>query len=180
MNNYLNTKYPNISIPKVILVVVISLYMFYYLATLYDWHFIDNINLIFHEAGHTIFSFFGEFINILGGTIMQILIPIIFSLYFARSEDYFSASLLLFWLSQNFFNVSVYAGDAAKMQLPLLGGDNVIHDWNYILSTSGLLGHTTLVASYLYSIGIIILIVAIVLSLKFSTKESSSLISKIS
>ena len=30
---------------------------------------LSGVDLIFHEAGHIIFSFLGEFIHILGGTI---------------------------------------------------------------------------------------------------------------
>lgn len=170
--DYINKiKNSNISLTKAFLVVIISLYMFYYIATLSDWHFIDNVNLIFHEAGHTIFSFFGEFINILGGTLMQILIPIIFCFYFYKKQDYFSASLLLFWLSQNFFNISVYAGDAIKMELPLLGGDGVYHDWSYMLSSVGLLKYTEEVSLFFYLAGIVILIYAIAFSFKFSANS---------
>lgn len=168
--DYINKiKNSNVSLFKIVLVTLISAYMFYYIATLSDWHFIDNVNLIFHEAGHTVFSFFGEFINILGGTLMQILIPAIFSFYFYNRGDYFSASLLLFWLSQNFFNVSVYARDAIKMELPLLGGDGVGHDWNSMLSSAGILKYTEQVSSFFYLAGIIILVFAIVFSFKFST-----------
>lgn len=172
--DYINKiKNSNINISKVVLVTIITLYMLYYLITLADWHFIDNVNLIFHEAGHTVFSFFGRFINILGGTLMQILIPTTFSFYFYNREDYFSASLLLFWLSQNFFNVSVYARDAIKMELPLLGGDGVGHDWNSMLTSAGILKYTEQVSSFFYLAGIIILVFAIVFSFKFCTKPQS-------
>ncbi len=145
--------------------------MFYYLFNLSDWHLVDNINLIFHEAGHVIFSFFGETVHVLGGTLMQLLIPIIFSLYFYKNEEYFSSSLLLFWLSQNLFNISVYAGDAMKMELPLLGGDNVYHDWNYILSSFNILKYTDQVSSVFYCLGFIVLILAIIFSFKFSKNK---------
>lgn len=172
--DYINKiKNSNISLFKIVLVTLISAYMFYYMSTLSDWHFIDNVNLIFHEAGHPIFSFLGEFIHSLGGTLMQILIPAIFSFYFYNRKDYFSASLLLFWLSQNFFNIYVYAADAIKMELPLLGGDGVNHDWNYMLSSVGLLKYTQQISLFFYLIGIIILVHAIVFSFKFSTNSKS-------
>lgn len=173
MDYFNKVKNSNISLFKIVLVTLISAYMFYYMATLSDWHFIDNVNLIFHEAGHTIFSFFGEFVHYLGGTLMQILIPAIFSFYFYNRKDYFSASLLLFWLSQNFFNVYVYAGDSIKMELPLLGGDGVNHDWNYMLSSVGLLRYTDQVSLFFYLVGIVILVYAIVFSFKFSTNSKS-------
>jgi len=32
---------------------------------------LDGANLIFHEAGHVIFAFFGEFLQFLGGSITE-------------------------------------------------------------------------------------------------------------
>ena len=37
--------------------------------------FMHNINLPFHEAGHILFSPFGRFMQVLGGTLGQILMP---------------------------------------------------------------------------------------------------------
>ena len=39
--------------------------------------FLHGPNLIFHEAGHIIFSPFGEFMMILGGSLGQCLMPMI-------------------------------------------------------------------------------------------------------
>ena len=41
-----------------------------------DWIFINYANVIFHEAGHVIFSFFGDFIHVLGGTLGEFLVPL--------------------------------------------------------------------------------------------------------
>ena len=161
----------SVNLLKIVLVIIISLYMYHYLTNLSDWYFVDNINLIFHEAGHIVFIFFGDFIRTLGGTLMQILIPTIFSFYFYKNEDYFSASLLLFWLSQNLFNISIYAGDAIRMELPLLGGDNVYHDWNHLLSYVNLLKYTDHISSFFYIAGIIIFILAVVYSIRSSISD---------
>ena len=143
----------------------------YYASTSTQWHFIDNINLIFHEAGHTITYFFGQFISIASGSLFQILIPTVCCLYFVNEEKYYSASLLMFWIGQNFINISVYAKDAIVMQLPLLGGDSVLHDWNYLLSTLGLLNYTNFIANSLYFIGIMIFILALYCSLLHSKEK---------
>jgi len=66
-------------------------------------------------------------------------------------------------------------GDAVKMELPLLGGDNVGHDWNNLLSITNSLNYTDKIASFIYFTGIIILIFAIVFSLKYSMKEKDVL-----
>jgi hypothetical protein len=161
-----------ISILKIILTIILASYLLYYMTNLSEeWHFIDNVNLIFHEAGHVIFSFFGDFIHTLGGTLMQLLIPATFSFYFYKNGEYFSASLLLFWLSQNFFNVYIYANDAINMDLSLLGGDNVYHDWNHMLTSLNLLNYTDKISSGLYSIGLIVFIFAVIFSFKYSIEK---------
>ncbi len=155
-------------ISRVIISILASLYFLYYFFTLADWHFLDAANLIIHEAGHVVFMFFGEFLHILGGSLFQILLPVLFVYYFYKREDYFSASLLLFWVGQNLLNVSVYASDAIAMQLPLLGGDSVGHDWNALLSITGLLSHTALVGSTIYFCGAVCILLAICFSFYFS------------
>jgi hypothetical protein len=134
---------------------IASLYSIYYLNSPTSWHFIDYVNLIFHEAGHVIFMFGGQFISIAMGSGLQILLPLSITLYFYATGQKLSAAICLMWTGFNFINVSVYAGDAIVMNLPLLGGDSVIHDWNYLLSNLNLLSSTPLVASLLYFIGVL-------------------------
>ena len=98
---------------------------------------LDNVDLIFHEAGHTIFHFFGDFVRILGGSLMQALIPIICGVVFFFKKQWFAIGFALWWLGQNLVNVSIYIGDATAQQLELLGGEAVIHDWNYLLGMLG-------------------------------------------
>jgi hypothetical protein len=143
-------------------------YFLYYCYTFKDWHFIDNVNLIIHEAGHSLFIFFGQFINMLGGSFLQVIFPLVFVLYFLYREEYFSASLLLFWVGQNLINVSVYISDAIVMQLPLLGGDSSLHDWNNILQSIGLLKYTEKIGSAVFAIGFLIIIAAIYFSFRNS------------
>jgi hypothetical protein len=141
----------------------------YYCFTYAQWHFLDNVNLIIHEAGHVIFMFFGTFMHILGGSLWQILFPIIFVCYFYRKKDYFSASLLLFWVGQNIINVSVYASDAIVMQLPLLGSDGTDtsgHDWHNILDMLGALKYTYIVGETLFIIGVCTILCAVYFSIK--------------
>jgi hypothetical protein len=130
-----------------------------------EWHFIDNVNLIFHEAGHVIFFFFGEFIQVFMGSGFQVLLPLFISLYFFYNRQFLSGALVLAWVGQSIVNVSVYAGDAMLMNLPLLGGDGVIHDWNYLLTTLGQLSHTSAIASVIYGIGMIVICMSPVLAL---------------
>jgi hypothetical protein len=131
-------------------------YAFYYLATLKEWHFIDYVNLIIHEAGHFVFLPFGDFLTIAGGSLLQILMPVLFVWYFYKTSQKTSALLVLYWVAINLFNVGYYAADAQTMQLPLLGGDAAGHDWNNLLSMTGLLAQAKLVGSLFYFAGIVI------------------------
>jgi len=101
--------------------------------------FMHNINLVFHEAGHIIFEPFGEFMAVLGGSLMQLIIPLIICVGFiVKNHDNFSASIGLWWTGQSLIDLAPYINDAKAQQLPLLGGRTGIdspgfHDWNRIL-----------------------------------------------
>lgn len=152
-----------------------SIYFISYALTPRDWHFIDNANLIFHEAGHTIFIFFGEFIHVLMGSGFQVLLPLGIAAYFWYTEQRFAAAMCLMWVGQNLINVAVYAGDAFAMQLPLLGGDGVMHDWNYLLTTLHLLPWTSQVAATISALGFITIATGIVLSFIFAREDARPL-----
>ncbi len=153
---------------RLVVAVSASLYFLYYACTYTDWHFIDNVNLIIHEAGHVIFLPFGEFLHILGGSLLQVLFPFVFAFYFYKRREYFSASLVLFWVGQNIINVSVYVSDSIVMQLSLLGGDSVGHDWNNLLSMIGFLKYTDSIGNIFFGIGIFILVCAMCFSITYS------------
>jgi len=54
--------------------------------------FIHWIDLPFHEAGHVVFSPFGTFLHILGGTLGQLLVPFIVIAAFLKEENPFGAA----------------------------------------------------------------------------------------
>ncbi|HEY4478512.1 MAG TPA: hypothetical protein VI775_01585 [Candidatus Paceibacterota bacterium] len=159
---------------KLIVAILAMFYSAYYLQNTNEWHIIDAFNLIIHEAGHTFLFFTSELIHASAGTIFQIMCPIIFIIYFYTKRDYFSSSILVFWLGQNIINVSIYASDAMRMQLPLLGGNTTGHDWNYILNTLGILQYADKVGYYLYGIGILTMIIASSLSIINSQRDRAS------
>jgi len=149
-----------------------SLYSLYYASTYTQWHFIDYANLIFHEAGHVLFMVFGEFVSITMGSGLQVLLPLSISVYFFLHRQPISSAICLMWVGINLINVSIYARDALFMQLPLLGGDSVMHDWNYILSSLDLLQHTAGIANGLFGLGVFVMGAGIALSFR-STFEST-------
>ncbi|MEN9912843.1 MAG: hypothetical protein RLY66_251 [Candidatus Parcubacteria bacterium] len=136
-----------------------------------NWNFIDNVDLVIHEAGHFIFMFFGQFLQVLGGSFLQVILPAIFTGYFFVRRQYFSGSIVAFWVGQNIINVATYLGDAVRQQLPLLGGDSVMHDWNYLLSQMNLLNYTDSIASFVHGSGVIVIIAAAISSIFFSLSD---------
>lgn len=157
---------------RLVFALAAAVYFLYYAQTPADWHFIDVVNLLVHEAGHYIFLPFGNFLHVLGGSLFQSIFPLIYVTYFYLRHQYYSASLLVFWVGQNLINVSVYASDAVAMQLPLLGGDGTTHDWNYILSALHLLQYTPQIGYAIYSAGVLVILIAAVFS--FLTSQLSA------
>ncbi|MGB3491172.1 MAG: hypothetical protein WBA57_00480 [Elainellaceae cyanobacterium] len=133
--------------------------------------FLHNINLIFHEAGHTIFSFFGRFIMLVGGSLMQVLVPAVISGYFFVTKQRFAGAVALWWAGQSLLDVSLYIKDAQERMLPLLGGEGVMHDWHFILLDLRLLIHDDAVAALVYSLGILIYGVAIALGFYYAYQQ---------
>jgi hypothetical protein len=105
--------------------------------------FLHGINLVFHEAGHVFFMFFGRFLHIAGGTLGQWLMPVIAGVALHwKNRDNFGASLALWWLAVSVMDAAPYAYDAADPVLPLLGGGTGAdrdHDWIIMLGDMGLL-----------------------------------------
>lgn len=161
-----------VSRPKLAVAVIATLYFLWCAYDPSQWHLIDGVNLVIHEAGHLIFSPFGEFMMIAGGSLFQIIMPALFVAYFWYHRKYYSAALVLFWVGQSVLNVSVYAGDSVALQLPLLGGQDSIHDWNYLLDNLGLLRSTGKIAGAIRLAGTIVIAIAAVGSVRFARAES--------
>jgi hypothetical protein len=133
-------------------------YFWWCVATPAKWHFVDFVNLIFHEAGHTITFFLPSILTALAGSMLQILIPAACAFYFYQRGELLSTNLLCLWVAQNILSVSVYVRDALPMNLTLLGGDYATHDWNYILGQLGLLQQSAFIADCLVLICYLIMV----------------------
>ena len=135
---------------RLIVALVAGAYFLWAILHPQDWRLIDGVNLVIHEAGHLFFMPFGEFLMIAGGSLFQLIVPAAFAFYFYYHRKPYSCALVLLWLGESLLNVSVYAGDSVAMQLPLLGGNDSIHDWNYLLDHMGWLYHTNGIAKALH------------------------------
>lgn len=141
----------------------------YFIFSGIDWQviggsFLHNVNLPFHEFGHLLFMPFGEFWGILGGSLFQILLPLIILLAFSiQQQDNFAASIMLWWCGQNFIDISPYIADAQLRNLPLiLNKGDESHDWGNLLSMTGNLQHTQTIAHGSFVIGCIIICVSFI------------------
>lgn len=124
--------------------------------------FIDLVNLAFHEAGHLVFSFAGSTLHFLGGTLGQLLVPLLLALNFLfRERQPFAAAVCAWWTGENFINISVYMADARTLALPLVGGGD--HDWNELFHRFGLLGESAVqtVSMATHALGAAVMIVSL-------------------
>jgi hypothetical protein len=139
--------------------------------------FLDRVDLVIHEAGHMLFSWFGEFLQVLGGTIGQLFVPAAFTVYFHLRREFFSSAVTSFWCGQSLFNVSVYIRDAQAMVLPLVsigGGEDTIHDWNYLLSWSGLLRWDEAIGTLVYLLGVGVMLASVAWGLYHSIEREEA------
>jgi len=158
--------------PRLVFALILTLY---FLWIAYDpmlGSFLDMVDLPIHETGHLLFRPFGEFMMVAGGSLFQVIVPAVFVGYFYWHEKYYSAAIVLFWVGQSILNVFVYAADAVVMQLVLTSGltgsEGSFHDWNYLLTTTGLIGATKTVAGVIRLFGTLTIIAAGVFSIYFS------------
>ena len=113
---------------------------------------LDGVNLLFHEAGHPLFGFLGwEPLTILGGTLMQVLVPLLVAGSFWLRREAPGTAVAGIWCCENLLNIARYVADARAQVLPLVGGGE--HDWTDLLGRWGLLTRDTAIARGLSAAG---------------------------
>ena len=165
---------PNFS--KLIFAVLLTIYFFWIAYDPRQGSFLDLVDLPIHETGHLIFRLFGEFMMVAGGSLFQVIFPAVFVGYFVWQRSYYSAAIVLFWVGQSILNVWVYASDAVVMQLVLTSGftgsEGGFHDWNYLLTATGLINSTKAVAGIIRFLGTVTIITAGAAAIYFSASEA--------
>ena len=130
--------------------------------------FLHLINLPFHEAGHILFSPFGAFMTSFGGSLLQVLIPLVCVGSFAKREDIYAAAVCAWWAGQNLIDLAPYIADARALQLVLLGGHTGAevegHDWEAILTSLGWLGYDRTLGYTAHWLGVLTMAGAIALA----------------
>ena len=117
---------------------------------------LDGVDLAIHETGHLVFNPFGEFVGFAGGTLFQLIMPLVFVGYFWRRGDRHAASIALWWVGQNCGHIATYVADARAQELPLVGGGE--HDWFYLLSATGHLPDDQGIARSIRSAGVLLVV----------------------
>jgi hypothetical protein len=150
--------------------VVLGIYGWLCLQSPGDYRWLDSLDLAIHETGHLVFAFGGEFLGLLGGTLFQLLVPAAFVAALWRQGDRHGATVPLWWLGQNCWNISVYIKDARAEELPLVGGGE--HDWALILGQLGWLERDQAIGGAVFFLGVLLYGVAVVAGWRTLTAAS--------
>lgn len=114
------------------------------------WSLISGMILGTHELGHVVFSPFSEWWAVAGGSILQIVVPVVVAIILARQKEPIGVAIAGCWLAISLANMAVYVADASKGDLNLVsigGGDDVTHDWTYLLDHANLIRSDQLIAA---------------------------------
>jgi hypothetical protein len=127
--------------------------------------FLHLPNLVFHEAGHLIFSPLGQFMSVVGGSLMQVLVPVVCAIAFIRQEQLFGAAICVWWAGQNLVDLAPYIADARALQVVLLGGRTGAevegHDWEFILTRLRITHLDQTLGRIAHGLGIVIMIASL-------------------
>jgi hypothetical protein len=110
-----------------------------------------NANLIVHEAGHFLFGWFGQTIGILGGTLAEVLVPLLLAAYFLRQGHTVAVAFCVFWAFHTSSGIASYMADARTVALPLVGSGD--HDWEMLFTQWGVLHRDAKIAGTVRFIG---------------------------
>ena len=142
--------------------------------------FMHNILLPIHETGHVIFRIFGNFMMILGGSLLQMLLPFgICVAFIVMRCDNFAAAACLWWTSVSLVDLSAYIYDALQPQITLIGGstgdESGMHDWINILRTLNMLDHARSFGSFAHFLGSALMVASLLWALTILLLQRSRL-----
>lgn len=135
----------------------ITILVFYLLFLLYAGHdtsgflFLDYANLVIHEAGHPFFSYFGHTMMLLGGTLGELIVPLLCAAFFFFHRQTYGLAFSLFWFFENFLYIGAYMADARTLILPLVNGDE--SDWTLLFEQWGVLACDQRIGHFVRQLG---------------------------
>jgi hypothetical protein len=129
--------------------------------------FLHLVNLPFHEAGHIVFTPFGRFLQVLGGSLAQELVPLIcLGAFLLTKRDPFAAAVAWWWAGENLVDLAPYINDARAGDMTLIGGitgreDPDFHDWKNLLTWTHLLKFDHAIARMAFCLGMAMMVSAL-------------------
>lgn len=126
-----------------------------------------RVDLVFHESGHVLFIPLGRFMSVLGGSLGQLLMPLIVAAFFVfKYSNPFGGSVAIWWTGQSLMDLAPYVHDGARQQMILLGGVTGrdrpgYHDWNNILRDLGWLRQAESIAGLVNFAGVVLLLLGL-------------------
>jgi len=118
----------------------------------------------------------------MGGSLGQLLVPLICCLVLLiKTRDPFGGAVTFWWFGENFIDLAPYVNDARRLVMPLVGGNTGrtapygFHDWQYILTETGLLKYDHFLARTFWGIGSVIMFIAVVWGFTLLVRQYSIL-----
>lgn len=129
---------------------------------------------VLHEAGHIYWSIFGDLFHSLGGTLNEILLPLILSLYcFAKLYLHLSG-LSLYFVGYNLHHVAWYITDSINRKTADMSLHG-IHDWKYLLGYFGAESHALELANIANTLGMVFIYSGVLIFTFAVFKKNSTL-----
>lgn len=118
---------------------------------------IDAFNQPVHEAGHVLFSPFGTEAQLLGGTFLQLFLPLLLGAWFTVHKNEYAASVAAWWVGQSFTTIGLTMAHSSATLLPLPGADR---DWSILFAEWGVAGQALQYGQLAHGFGFLIMLVA--------------------
>ncbi len=127
--------------------------------------FIHRPLLIFHEAGHVMFRILGEWMMVLGGSLGQLIMPVVLAgALLVKNRDPYGASIGLWFFGVSLLDLAPYMYDALHPQLMLLSGmtgEEGGHDWIFLFTSLGLLQKSQFIGGVVHKLGALVVILSL-------------------
>jgi hypothetical protein len=127
--------------------------------------FIHRPLLIFHEAGHVVFRVLGEWMGVLGGTLGQLVMPLVLAgALLVKNRDTFGGAIGLWLFGVSVLDVAPYMYDALDPQMTLLGGGtgrDSMHDWIYLFESMNALARSQAIGRTTHALGAVVVLLAL-------------------
>jgi hypothetical protein len=112
-----------------------------------------------------IFRVLGEWMGVLGGTLGQLLMPLVLAgALLVKNRDTFGGAMGLWLFGVSILDVAPYMYDALDPQLTLLGGgsgQDSFHDWIYLFESVNAVARSQAIGRTTHALGALVVLVAL-------------------